>query len=222
MIRIIYRIIHSSISKVIFHFKFLFSKRDIKISWKSHIGKTCSFEPHTRVNQYCSLSNTSLGRFSYVGSYCIINNATIGNFCSIAPSVKMGLGEHPSSIFVSTSPYFFLKRTETSISLVKEDKFKPYKEIVIGNDVWIGANSYVKDGVKIGDGAIIAAGSIVVKNVAPYSIVGGIPAKEIKKRFSEGEISLLLESQWWNNDIDWLQENANLFTDIKSFLSKSC
>lgn len=94
-----------------------------------------------------------------------------------------------------------------------EGKSYPQKgDITIGNDVWIGHNATIMAGVTIGDGAIIATNATVVKDVAPYSIVGGNPAKEIKKRFSEEVIEQLLEIQWWNWDIEKITKNVQLLT----------
>jgi virginiamycin A acetyltransferase len=95
-----------------------------------------------------------------------------------------------------------------------EGKTYPVKgDTVIGNDVWIGYNATIMPGVRIGDGAIIATNSTVVKDVDPYSIVGGNPAKEIRKRFSKEKIEKLLEIQWWNWEIEKITENLSILTD---------
>jgi tetrahydrodipicolinate N-succinyltransferase len=99
--------------------------------------------------------------------------------------------------------------------------FDEIHPVIIGNDVWIGANAVILDKVKIGDGAVIAAGAIVSKDVKPYTIVGGIPAKPIKKRFSEEEIEKLLEFKWWEKDIRWIRENYELFSKPAEFFSKT-
>jgi len=94
-----------------------------------------------------------------------------------------------------------------------QGKAYPYKgDTIVGNDVWLGHNATIMGGVKIGDGAIIAAHSVVTKNVAPYAIVGGNPAKEIRKRFNEAQIEKLLEVQWWNWDIEKITRNVRHLT----------
>lgn len=97
-----------------------------------------------------------------------------------------------------------------------ENKTYPNKgDIIIGNDVWLGYNATIMAGVTIGDGAIIAANSTIIKDVEPYSIVGGNPAKEIKKRFSEEKISKLLELKWWDWNLDKITKNVQNLTGIE-------
>ena len=88
----------------------------------------------------------------------------------------------------------------------------------IGNDVWIGLNATILDGVTIGDGAIVAAGAVVTKDVPPYAVVGGVPAKIIKYRFTESQIDFLLKFRWWEKDRKWIQQNYKRFQDIESFI----
>ena len=88
----------------------------------------------------------------------------------------------------------------------------------IGNDVWIGLNATILDGVTIGDGAIVAAGAVVTKDVPPYAVVAGVPAKIIKYRFTESQIDFLLKFRWWEKDRKWIQQNYKRFQDIESFI----
>jgi acetyltransferase-like isoleucine patch superfamily enzyme len=169
----------------------------------SKISKT------SKVYPLCRVTNSHISDYSYVGYSCIINNCEIGKFCSIANGVKIGLGKHPVN-FISTSPLFYSPNNPLKIVLSKVLKFKEYERIVIGNDVWIGTNVTILDGVKIGNGAIIGANSVVTKNIDPYTIVGGVPAREIKKRFSEKLINNLQSLKWWDLPISFLKsENVN-------------
>ncbi|MGV2874569.1 CatB-related O-acetyltransferase [Macrococcus capreoli] len=133
--------------------------------------------------------------FSYINGNTIIGEGTkIGKYSSISYNCYIGLNEHPTK-FLSTSPFLYSVRESENVN----DNFKEVNSpVVIGNDVWIGVGTIILQGVTIGDGAIIAAGSVVTKDVAPYNIVGGIPAKLIKKRFEDDIIENLINFKWWN------------------------
>ncbi len=138
----------------------------------------------------------------------------IGKFCSIASGVQfiMGSANHRISS-ISTYPFnvfggAWAENTPPHLSQL------PFKgDIVIGNDVWIGRKSTIMPGVKIGDGAIVAVHSVVAKNIEPYTVAGGNPAKPIKKRFDEEMIELLLEIQWWNFQSEQLVEFLPVLCD---------
>lgn len=138
-----------------------------------------------------------IGRCTYCGDNVLVGSykTEIGSFCSIANNVTIGPAEHPLG-YMSTSPFFYL---DTLGWNNKSQGFSatPCK---IGNDVWIGSHVFIKNGVKIGHGAVVGAGAVVVKDVEPYSVVGGVPAKLIKYRFEKDIIKDFLELQWWNLD----------------------
>ncbi|MFH4965569.1 CatB-related O-acetyltransferase [Gaetbulibacter sp. M235] len=147
--------------------------------------------------------------FDFVGDKLII-----GKFCMIASDVKFIMnGANHLTNSLTTYPFaIFGNGWENAM----EGKSYPKKgDINIGNDVWIGYNATIMAGINIGDGAIIAANSTVIKDVEPYTIVGGNPAKEIKKRFSEDVITKLLELKWWNWDIDKITKKIQNLTDYK-------
>jgi acetyltransferase-like isoleucine patch superfamily enzyme len=158
-----------------------------------------------------------MGRYSYVGRDSQFYHARIGNFTSIGPEVLIGLGEHPSDEFVSTHPMFYSNRGQSNPVIVDATLFEEMPTTHIGHDVWIGARAILRTGVKIGDGAIIAAGAVVVKDVEPFSIVGGVPAKHIRYRFSPEEIERVKSSAWWNKDLAWLKQNLSSMTNIRRF-----
>lgn len=164
-------------------------------------NKSVLFE-NSRVLENCILNNVTINSYSYVGRNSLVQNTTIGKYCSIANDVMIGLGKHPIDKF-STSPIFYKVNNTFKISAVKKDlDFKEYEHIIIQNDVWIGAKSIILDGVNIGNGAIVASGSVVTKDVPAYAIVGGIPAKVIKYRFNEEEINKLQASKWWDKKLN--------------------
>lgn len=129
----------------------------------------------------------------------ISRDTTIGNFCSFGRRVVLGHGIHPIN-YLSTSPYFYLKyfKYQRKTMPMHEEFLEEIPPIHIGNDVWIGDGVFVKNGVTIGDGAIIGARSVVTKDIPPYAIAVGNPAKVIRYRFEEQTIKDLLELKWWD------------------------
>ncbi|MEH1988898.1 CatB-related O-acetyltransferase [Nostoc sp.] len=164
----------------------------------------------SRIYPFSKVSNSQIGNFSYISYDCIINNCQIGNYCSIARGVKIGLGKHPAN-FISTSPIFYSLNNPLKKIFAKSQIFTEFERTTIGSDVWIGVNAVILDGIIIGDGAIIGANAVVTKNIPPFAIAVGCPAKVIKYRFSEENIKKLLSIKWWDQDISELQEISDLF-----------
>jgi len=140
-----------------------------------------------------------IGAHSYIGIKNLIGDVKIGRFCSIAPNVTMSLGVHPTE-YISTHPFFYTN--ENGVGIERDISEKKHSPAIIGNDVWVGANVYIAKGVTIGSGSVVASNSSVVKDVEPYSIVGGSPAKLIRKRFTDEIVSDLMQLKWWNYDVD--------------------
>ena len=167
-----------------------------------------------------------IGYGSYIGERSNLN-AIIGRYCSISSDVKTISGRHPASNYVSTHPCFFSTKKQAGFTYVMEDSFAEdvfvdadRHLVEIGNDVWIGTNVLIFPGVHIGNGAIVAAGAVVTKDVEPYSIVGGVPAKLIRNRFSDVQIKWLQEFKWWDKPIEWIKSHADEFDEITSFMKK--
>ena len=136
-------------------------------------------------------------------------NLFVGNFCSIASDVKIYLGGNHNTDWVTTYPFGHIH--QNIFNNFNGDGHPSTKgDVIIGNDVWIGHNVTIMSGVVIGDGVVIANNSHVVKNVEPYSLVGGNPAKLIKYRFTQEQIEKLLEIKWWF----WDDEKINKFTPL--------
>jgi acetyltransferase-like isoleucine patch superfamily enzyme len=193
---------------------FILRRKGINISPLAYYDNSSRFSKNIYIDRFCNLHNVRIDQYSYVGYGTSINYCQIGKYCSIGADVKIGLGKHPISR-VSTSPIFYSNKNSLGIKIVEGSDFKEFEEVKIGNDVWIGSNAIVMGGITIGDGAIIAAGSVVTKNVKPYAIVGGIPAKVIKYRFEEEEICKLLELKWWNWSFEKIKKNKDKFRDLE-------
>lgn len=147
----------------------------------------------------------SIGAYSYVGHSSEMRSVEIGRFCSIARRVIVAQAEHPTT-FVSTHPIVFNPQSgfaddEYFKGVVLRRDFGKDAGVTIGHDVWIGDGAVIRAGVSVGSGAVVGAGAVVVKDVPPYAIVGGVPARVIRFRFSEDIVERLLASAWWNYDI---------------------
>ncbi|WP_413774027.1 CatB-related O-acetyltransferase [Cetobacterium sp. NK01] len=197
--------------------KEVFLDKDVKI-------RKTEFEGKNTIGDNTNIDRSYIGLGSYIGSDCKLPSCKIGRFCSIGVRVLAVIGDHPIE-YVSTHP-FSHSRAKKNIgfnyeNIVEKEGLKRVDEeyiIEIGNDVWIGDGVQILNGVRIGDGAVIGAGALVTKDVEPYSIIGGVPGKVLKKRFSEENIKKLLDFKWWNKDISWIEKNAYYFHDIKKFM----
>ena len=180
------------------------------IVFDSKLGKK------SKVQKHVSVLHSNIGRFTYVSEGSRIVYAEIGSFCSIGSNVIIGGGSHPID-FVSTSPVFVNGKNIFHFNFGNV-KYNPFKKTIIGNDVWLGNNAIIIQGLTIGNGAIIGAGSVVTHDVPPYSIVAGVPAKIIRYRFSDEEIYKVSLSEWWNWSDDKLKSKGDLINDIEKFL----
>ncbi|MBQ8184028.1 MAG: CatB-related O-acetyltransferase [Clostridia bacterium] len=174
-----------------------------------------------------STFNGQMGKGSYIGQNSHIS-AKIGRFCSISDNVNTVNGLHPTAKLVSTHPAFYSTTSCVGMSFVDENKFTEFAfadeenklSVIIGNDVWVGFGATILAGVKIGDGAVIAAGAVVTKDVEPYAIVGGVPAKVIRHRFDKDVADKLSETKWWDKPNDWLKEKTEAMQDAERFLKE--
>jgi len=190
--------------------------KKLKIGYMSY-AKRSSFGLYNTLQDNVILIDSKIDDFTYIASGTSISKAKIGKFCSIGSSCKIGLGKHPTKDFVSTHPAFFSKQKKAQKTFSDKDYFQETQPITIGHDVWLGSNVIIVDGVNISSGAIVAAGSVVTKDIPPYAIVGGVPAKIIKYRFEKEDIEKLLSTKWWDFKIEFIQDNFKSFHDIKEY-----
>lgn len=165
----------------------------------------CSVGKHTYGHNYITIGDWNNGRYKL----------HIGSFCSIASHVVVFLGGNHRLDWVSTFPF----QGRNFCAHKSGPEAVSNGDVNIGNDVWIGRGCTIMSGVNIGDGAVIAANSHVVKDVPPYSIVGGNPAKVIRYRFEPEQIDKMLSIKWWNWSDDKIKQNVHLLTqgDISKF-----
>jgi acetyltransferase-like isoleucine patch superfamily enzyme len=155
--------------------------------------------------------NVSIGDYSYVNTGTIIASGQIGKFCSIGYFCQIGMPDHPVN-FLSTSPRTYGQCNIFGLPVLWDDYSVPP---IIGHDVWIGSNALILQNVRVGSGAIIAGGSVVTKDVAPYTIVAGVPARPIRQRFDAKTIDKLLGEQWWDLPLEELRQWKSLFAQCE-------
>lgn len=190
------------------------------------IIRNTKFEGHNMIGRKVTLLNCMVGEASYINHNSRMIGSKIGRYCSIADNVYTGFGHHPLD-YISTHSSFFYDTTSQLGWAMFEPRnapsYAPYRRpeneegyiTVIGNDVWIGSHAMIMDGVTIGTGAVVGSGAVVTKDVPPYAIVAGVPAKIIKYRHSQETIENLLESKWWENDLEYLRSHIKDFSAAK-------
>ncbi len=197
----------------------------------SYLDKGTELEGRNYIGRDVRLSNVRLGYGSYVNSDCDISNTRIGRFSSIGTRVTTELGSHPADgKHVALHPAFYSSAGALGFTYVEGDSYDEMKyldeeshiQVIIGSDVWIGNNVSILEGVKIGDGAIVAAGSLVNKDLEPYGIYAGVPAKKIRDRFPEDTVKALLEKPWWRLPVKEIRKRAAAgeFDDAAAFIEK--
>ncbi|WP_251394957.1 CatB-related O-acetyltransferase [Metabacillus litoralis] len=192
------------------HIKLLKKKREYMNSKieSYHIANNVELGDSSEIGKGVILGESvKIGKYSYVNRGTIISSGTIGNYCSIASNCLIGPDSHPIN-YISTSPFLY---EEKNILNIESDWDRFPNPPSIGNDVWIGANSVIMQGVNVGNGVIIGTGSIVTKDIPDYHIVAGVPSSIIRRRFDEKTIDYLLELRWWDMSEEELMNNKELF-----------
>lgn len=199
------------------------ARNGIKLGFMARVDDYTYLEGFNRIGRNSYANGCKLGLHSYIGTDCIMNKTEIGKFTSIGDRVLIITGNHPTTQNISTSPMFYSCKHRIN-SYSSDPSFEEYVYandgyyVTVGNDVWIGSDVRIMHGIKIGDGAVIGSGAIVTRDIEPYSINIGVPAKKIKTRFSEDYIKLLEHIQWWNWDEETLKERALDFKNPMEFI----
>jgi phosphonate metabolism protein (transferase hexapeptide repeat family) len=183
----------------------------------------CSFGRYTAVHEKSKMRECSLGDYSYVMENCDLIYAEIGKFCSIASNVRINPGNHP---LWRASSHHFTYRSEMYGFAAQDDaaffEWRRNHKVTIGHDVWIGHGAIVMPGVTIGTGAAIGSGAIVTKDVAPYTIVAGVPARMLRQRFAPDIATGMIKLGWWDWPHDRIEAALLDFRELEpaAFLSK--
>lgn len=202
--------------RLIYHKK---NNPSTKIHFSSRVSLDCKFGKNVKIFEGTRLGTCNIGSYSYIGSHCDFARTTIGPFSSVGTEVLCGIGTHPLN-YVSTYPGFFSSHASGAKWFGVNTEFieQENKFVVMGADVWIGSRAIILGGVNIGTGAVIAAGAIVTKDIPPYAIAAGVPAKIVRYRFDQAIIERLLESKWWELPEQELYNSAKYFTDPEKLL----
>ena len=181
------------------------------------IGRCCEVLGDTAIEY------AELGDYSYLGPGCMIAAAQIGRFCAIAAQVRIGAPNHPLDR-PSQHRFTYCPEYYTADAQRDHDFFRQRRadRVLIGNDVWIGHAVIVMPGVKVGDGAVLAAGAVVTRDVAPYTIVGGVPARQIRERFNRTIAAQLSQIAWWNWPTETIWQRLPEFQsgDVEAFCAR--
>ena len=209
----IYRKILMAIQKFKLRGKVIFDRN-------TTISRNTTFEGGNRVAEGAKVINCHVGYGTIIGHNSDVSNTVVGKYSSVSLAVIRG--RHPVD-HVSTHPAFYSCAKQAGFTYVSEQCFEEFKyadpenkiSVIIGNDVWLTKGCQIVEGVTIGDGAVVLNSAVVTKDVPPYAIVGGVPAKVIKYRFDQETIDWLLELKWWDKDEAWKKKYAAYFSDPK-------
>ena len=176
---------------------------------------------YTHVQAHSVFCDAIVGDYSYFAGYNQVFYANIGKFCSVASFARINTTNHPT--YDRIAQHHFTYRSKR-FGFGEDDAVffeqRKGKAVTIGNDIWIGHNAIIMPGVTIGNGAVIGAGAVVTKDVEPYSVVVGVPAKKINMRFSEELIAKIEQSKWWDWEHETIKERLQDFRDLEAFRRK--
>jgi acetyltransferase-like isoleucine patch superfamily enzyme len=173
-----------------------------------------TFGSRCRIRTPIFLIDSDVGDRSYIEAYCRIGSARIGKFTAIAPGCHIGLAEHPASLAASLHPIFYRRDPARGFDFAPHTYREEVTTTTLGNDVWVGAGALIRGGVAVGDGAVIGAGAVVTKDVPPYAVVAGVPARVLRYRFEPDDIAFLQRIRWWDWSEEVLRRHHTAFHDL--------
>ena len=186
------------------------------------VQENCTLGSWTEVGPWNMLENVTLGDYSYTGPWCIVQNAEIARFANIAAAVRIGPTRHPMDR--PTLHHFTYRRVLYGFAETDDDAFFDWRReqvARIGNDTWIGHGAIIMPGVTVGDGAVIGAGAVVTRDIAPYTVAAGVPARPLHPRFPAAIAPALLRIAWWAWDHQTLRARLEDFSlPVEEFIAR--
>ena len=177
--------------------------------------------PWTAIGPNCSIAESTFGAYSYCAGDVAMIYSEVGKFCSLASHVRLNPGNHPMQRV--TQHHMTYRRIQYGFGDTDDEAFFDWRradKVTVGHDVWLGHGVLVMPGVSIGTGAVVGAGAVVTKDIAPYTIAVGVPAKPLRLRFPEEAIEKLMQIAWWDWNRELLEERFEELNDLETFLEK--
>jgi hypothetical protein len=177
--------------------------------------------PWTAIGANCSIVESSFGDYSYCAGDVSIIYSEVGKFCSFASHVRLNPGNHPMDRV--TQHHMTYRRAQYGFGELDDEDFFDWRraaKVSVGHDVWLGHGALLMPGVSVGTGAVVGAGAVVTKDIEPYTIAVGVPARPLRPRFPDAVVEKLMQIAWWDWPRELLEERLDELCDLPMFLEK--